>query len=78
MSINSSTAVVHSGRREELSSRDNTKKDILLKKEKEHNRSNSTISKKSTRDIKNCFKIDLSKFNSKEEIEERAKIDSRG
>lgn len=38
------------------------------RREKEHNRSNSTISKKSNRDMKNCFKIDLSKFK-----EEKAK-----
>lgn len=37
-------------------------KEIPQKKEKEHNRSNSTISKKSNKDMKNCFKIDLSKF----------------
>jgi hypothetical protein len=41
-------------------------KEIVSRKEKEHNRSNSTISKKSAKDIKNCFKIDLSKLQAKE------------
>jgi hypothetical protein len=41
-------------------------KEIPQRKEKEHNRSNSTISKKSNRDMKNCFKIDLSKFKERE------------
>lgn len=41
-------------------------KEIHSKREKEHNRSNSTISKKSNKDIKNCFKIDLSKLQAKD------------
>lgn len=41
-------------------------KEIGKRKEKEHNRSNSTISKKSNGDMKNCFKIDLSKLKGKE------------
>ena len=52
-------------------------KEWQVKREKEHNRSNSTISKKSNKDIKNCFKIDLSKLQAKEETTNNIHLDAR-
>ena len=52
-------------------------KQLNNKKEKEHNRSNSTISKKSNKDIKNCFKIDLSKLQAKQETHNNIYLDNK-
>jgi hypothetical protein len=62
MSLSSNTATVMSGRTQHKEQHPE-QKEHTQRRDKEHNRSNSTISKKSNKDIKNCFKIDLSKFN---------------
>lgn len=76
MSINSNVGTVMSGRNHRAEE-GRESKEATSRREKEHNRSNSTISKKSTKDIKNCFKIDLSKFNSKEEQERKLVLESK-
>lgn len=69
---------VHSGRgHPEHHPKEHHGKETHVRRDKEHNRSNSTISKKSNKDMKNCFKIDLSKFKSREELENKIKLSSR-